>query len=82
MTSPSNPTPRQCASQAARSRTLNAADLTITAATLDGRPVRMTTNAADQQITVTAPVTPGRHTMTFAWTGIINRSAAGLFAID
>ncbi len=64
--------------------TLNAADLTIAAATFDGKPVRHTLDAANQQLTLTLPTAArvGRHTVGFRWTGKINQSAAGLFAID
>ncbi len=63
---------------------LNAADLKIAAATLDGKAVPFTLDAATQQLTVTppTPVPAGRHSLHFAWTGKINTSAAGLFAVD
>jgi aminopeptidase N len=63
---------------------LNAADLDITRATLDGKPVKVTMNAADQLMTLTTPaiVATGQHVLSFAWTGKINDSAAGFFAID
>jgi aminopeptidase N len=67
-----------------RTITLNAADLTVTSATFDGKPVTMTQDAAAQTLTVTLPTaaTTGAHKLAFAWTGKINTSAAGLFAID
>ena len=70
--------------EATRTLTLNAADLDITTATFDGRPASVRADKAAQTITVTLPAvaTPGRHMLGFAWTGKINRSAAGLFAID
>ena len=70
--------------EATRTLTLNAADLDITTATFNGRPASVRADKAAQTITVTLPVvaTPGRHMLGFAWTGKINRSAAGLFAID
>lgn len=63
---------------------LNAADMTIARATLDGKPVKATLDNAAQQLTLTlpAPVKAGQHVITFAWTGKINQSAAGFFAID
>jgi aminopeptidase N len=63
---------------------LNAADLDVTAATVDGRPARVATDAAAQRLTLTpaAALAPGRHAITFAWRGKINRTPAGLFAID
>lgn len=70
--------------QATRTIVLNAADLALTNATFDGTPVPYTADAAAQTLTVTLPTaaTVGRHTMTFAWSGKIGQSAAGLFAID
>ena len=70
--------------QATQTIQLNAADLTIGTATFDGRPASVKTDAAAQLLTVTLPkaASVGRHTLSFAWTGKINQSAAGLFAID
>jgi aminopeptidase N len=70
--------------QATRTITLNAADLVITTATLDGKPVRTQLDKEHQQLTLTLPAAAsvGRHQVAFAWTGTINQSAAGLFAID
>ncbi|MEN2786111.1 M1 family metallopeptidase [Sphingomonas qilianensis] len=70
--------------QATRSITLNAAELAVTAATFDGRPARYTLDSAKQELTVALPAAAsvGRHTLTFAWKGKINTSAAGMFAID
>ena len=67
-----------------RTLVLNAAELQITRATFDGKPARVTLDAAAQTMTVTLPAVAkvGRHLLGFAWTGTINRSAAGLFAID
>ncbi len=63
---------------------LNAAGLKISAATFDGAPAAYKTDEAAQLLTVTLPKTAavGRHTLTFAWSGTIGRSASGLFAID
>ncbi|HEU4959736.1 MAG TPA: M1 family metallopeptidase [Sphingomonas sp.] len=70
--------------QPTRTITLNAADLQISKAAFDGKPAPVSYDKAQQQITVTLPsaASAGRHTMTFAWTGKINESAAGFFAID
>lgn len=67
-----------------RAITLNAADLKITRATLDGRPVRYRLDAATQRITLLAPrpLKGGEHRLGFAWSGKINDTAAGFFAID
>ena len=69
--------------QATQTIQLNAADLAIGTATFDGRPASVKTDAAAQLLTVTLPkaASVGRHTLSFAWTGKINQSAAGLFAI-
>lgn len=70
--------------QATRTIVLNAADLTITRATFDGKPVSFSADKSAQTLTLTLPQTAslGRHKVGFAWTGTINRSANGLFAID
>lgn len=67
-----------------RAITLNAADLKITRATIDGQPVRHRLDAATQQITLLAarPLKAGLHKLGFAWSGRINDTAAGFFAID
>ena len=67
-----------------KSVVLNAAELNVTRATFDGKPVKLTVDKEAQEITLTLPTTAakGRHSVAFAWTGTINRSAAGLFAID
>ncbi len=69
---------------ATRTIMLNAADLNISRATLDGKPVKVAMTPADQQMILSAPapVGIGRHVLGFAWTGKINESAAGFFAID
>jgi aminopeptidase N len=63
---------------------LNAAELKIIKATFDGVVVPTASDEAAQTLTVTLPkaATVGRHTLTFDWSGKINTSAAGLFAID
>jgi len=67
-----------------RTVTLNAADLTITSASFDGKPARVSLNAAKQELTLTlaARAKPGKHVIAFKWRGKINDTAAGLFAID
>jgi aminopeptidase N len=71
-------------SAATRTVVLNAVDLTIGSASIDGQPAKVATDAATQRLTLTAaaPLKPGAHTVSLAWTGKINQSAAGLFAID
>jgi len=63
---------------------LNAADLDISEASFDGTAAPVSYDKAQGQITVTLPkaASVGQHVMTFAWTGTINRTAAGFFAID
>ena len=65
--------------------TLNAADLTISGATLDsGTSGTITANAAAQtaSFAFAQQITKGRHTLKLSFAGKINQSAAGLFAID
>ncbi len=63
---------------------LNAAELAGITATVDGVSAPVTLDAAAQTLTlsVSRPLTAGRHSIAFRWTGRINRAAAGLFAID
>ena len=68
-----------------RTITLNAADLTVSSARLNGRTAAtITLDAAAQTVTFTLPtaVARGRHTLDIAFAGKINQSASGLFAID
>ena len=67
-----------------RTLTLNAADLDVTAATFDGANATVRADTDAQTLTVTLPTTTtaGRHTLALRWSGKINTSAAGLFAID
>ncbi|URW76391.1 M1 family metallopeptidase [Sphingomonas donggukensis] len=67
-----------------RTIVLNAADLDVTLATFDGQQVKVATDAATQRLTVTLPraASVGNHRLAFGWSGKINTSAAGLFAID
>ena len=69
---------------ATRTITLNAADLAISKATVDGRAVAFKLDNEAQRLTLTLPAAAkvGLHTIAFAWTGKINESAAGFFAID
>jgi len=64
--------------------TLNAANLVIKSAAVDGKPVKFSLNAADQQLVLTLPaaIRAGQHSVSLQWTGTINQSASGLFAID
>ncbi|MFI4889494.1 MAG: M1 family aminopeptidase [Steroidobacterales bacterium] len=57
----------------------------LTDVRLDGRPVKSTVSDDDRQLTtVTLPraARAGRHTLSFAYTGKIERAARGLFAQD
>ena len=67
-----------------RTITLNAAELRITRASFDGAPATTAIDDAGQTLTVTLPraAAKGRHQLSLAWTGVINKSAQGLFAID
>ncbi|TXC70640.1 M1 family metallopeptidase [Sphingomonas ginsenosidivorax] len=69
---------------ATRTIQLNAAGLKIASATFDGAPAAFKIDEAAQLLTVTLPkaASVGRHTLAFAWSGTIGRSASGLFAID
>ena len=69
---------------ATKTITLNAADLKITRATIDGKPARIAFDTAKQQVTLTPATTlkSGAHTLGFVWSGKINDTAAGFFAID
>ncbi|MEI5687392.1 M1 family metallopeptidase [Sphingomonas kyungheensis] len=64
--------------------TLNAADLAIASARFDGKAVPFALDKDKQQLVLTLPAAAavGRHSVAFSWTGKINQSAAGLFAID
>jgi aminopeptidase N len=70
--------------KATRTVVLNAADLDVKTATFDGKPARFALDKDAQQLRLTLPTTArvGRHVLTFQWTGKINQSASGLFAID
>ncbi|KQN26413.1 peptidase M1 [Sphingomonas sp. Leaf33] len=63
---------------------LNAADLNVTLASVDGVQVKPVLDTAAQTLTLTLakPLTAGSHRVAFVWSGKINTSAAGLFAID
>ncbi len=65
--------------------TLNAADLKIGTALLDGAvTARISINAAAQtaSFSFAQPVSKGRHTLKLSYAGKINQSASGLFAVD
>lgn len=70
--------------QATATVVLNAAELKIIRATFDGKPVPFALDKDAQTLTLTLPqaASVGRHKVGFAWTGTVNRSANGLFAID
>ena len=65
--------------------TLNAAELSIGAAVLDDNSQgKISVDASSQTASFTfpRPVSRGRHKLKLSWTGKINQSAAGLFAVD
>ena len=64
--------------------TLNALDLKIAGATIDGRPVRVDSDEAAQTITLVpeGALAVGRHTVTIDYAGGIGTQAAGMFALD
>lgn len=65
--------------------TLNAADIVIGTATVDGiaaRAIRLDPVAQTVTLRLAKPIAPGDHKLSFAWTGKISEAAAGLFAID
>ena len=70
--------------QATRTITLNAADLAISSATLDGKAASVAYDAAQQRVTLSLAqaATVGRHRLALRWTGKINQQPLGLFAID
>ena len=70
--------------KATRTIVLNAADMTISRATIDGKavPFKLDNDAQQLTLTLSAPAKVGNHVVSFAWTGKINQSAAGFFAID
>lgn len=70
--------------EATRTITLNAAELKIATATFDGVAVPVMQDVGLQQLTVKLPkvATKGMHELRFAWSGKINQSPLGLFAID
>ncbi len=63
---------------------LNAADLNISSATIDGKKLRYRIDDKNQQMTLTLPATvaAGVHKLAFTWSGTINPTASGLFYID
>jgi aminopeptidase N len=68
-----------------RSFTLNALDLEITAASIDGAgraAVAIDTDTQTATLTFPAPVPAGPHRLSMEFSGRINRSASGLFALD
>lgn len=65
--------------------TVNAADLSIGSAQLDGSApgvIKLDPASQTASFAFAQPVTKGRHTLRLAYAGKINQSAAGLFAID
>jgi aminopeptidase N len=65
--------------------TLNAADLSISKASLDGLTaptIKLDDKAQTLTLVFAEPVTAGEHSLAFEFSGKINTSAAGLFALD
>jgi aminopeptidase N len=68
-----------------RTITVNAADLSIRNVKIDGRiSAKVQLDPAGQTATFTfvRPITAGKHSLSMAWSGKINQSASGMFAID
>ncbi|MFM9828069.1 MAG: M1 family metallopeptidase [Sphingomonas sp.] len=67
-----------------RTIVLNAADLKISSATLDGKKLSYKIDEKSQQMTLALPTIAraGVHTLAFKWSGKINPTASGLFFID
>ena len=70
--------------QATSELVLNAADLTLSDAQLDGKTIPKTAikfDAKNELLTITAPgeLTPGEHTLALKFTGKINQFGRGLF---
>ena len=67
-----------------RAISLNAYQLDLTGATLDGAPVRISLDVVAQTATfsLSEEVRPGRHQLAIDFVGGIARSAYGLFAVD
>lgn len=67
------------ADQALPALQLNAIDLTVVRAQLDGKPVKASVDAATQRITFNAPISKGKHTLQVQYSGKIYEQSAGLF---
>ena len=69
---------------AATRLTLDALDLQVSSATLDGETARVVVDAKAQSMIVTpaSPVTVGRHILRLRYSGRILQRPAGLFAVD
>jgi|CXWL01.1.fsa_nt_gi aminopeptidase N len=63
---------------------MNALDLEVTAATIDGAAARVTIDSAAQTLTLTPrrPLRPGRHVIHVAYSGKIYDEAYGLFRVS
>jgi aminopeptidase N len=70
-------------SRSTSSLTLNALDLTIGKATIDGQPAQASLDPKTQTATFSAPrIAPGRHVLVIDYTAKINDSPSGLFHVD
>lgn len=58
---------------------LNAIDLTVLSATLDGTPITSSVDAASQRVRFAAPISPGDHKLQVRYQGKIYEQSAGLF---
>lgn len=67
------------ADQALPALQLNAIDLTVVQAQLDGKPLKASVDAATQRITFNAPISKGKHTLQVQYSGKIYEQSAGLF---
>lgn len=67
------------ADQALPALQLNAIDLTVVQAQLDGKAVNASVDAATQRITFNAPISKGKHTLQVQYSGKIYEQSAGLF---
>ena len=67
-----------------RTITLNAAELTISSASLDRAPASVAIDKSGETATFSfsTPIAAGEHALSIAYAGKINRSATGMFAID
>lgn len=70
--------------EAAETVTMNALNLTVASASIDGAAARFALDADAQTLTLTPrrPLRPGRHRIDIAYSGVINDDAYGLFRVS